>query len=465
MAINFDHQLNKITTGNSDIDFDITGSLKVPVGTTAQRTGTLTGGEIRFNSTTLSFEGYNGTDWTPLDTQGGESIQWSTSGSNNELRISDQWLESDIFYTIRSVILNNDNKLEVELASFSPVVSASGQSLDWDEAATQFTVTVDNPTDFTDRWIASVSGISSATGVHATVSDYSTTGPSTTPAGGVDWNQTFTTNATATIVSNGTGTSGGSASATISFADNDTTTWTNTSTINYNWSNANVTANFSNLNGRNFLETYTTVNYTVNVTGLSNSNNASTTVTPTGGTVSNGTGSGSFTFATPIHKDNNDGSRSIAVSTAFTRPADVTGSSYTVNDTANDTTINADFTYPSFYVWTVDTSTLPTNADIVDGNDFHADTTELGNQANSIQTTIDNTASTPRAFWFGVRSTVNQPTTFQTGPSSALLSDTNVTTGNTIDLEPTVVPGGYTGENYTLYGITLQPGQTYVRIV
>jgi len=45
-----------------------------------------------------------------------------------------------------------------------------------------------------------------------------------------------------------------------------------------------------------------------------------------------------------------------------------------------------------------------------------------------------------------------------------LLSDTNVTTGNTVDLQPTSVPSGYTGENYTLYGITLQPGQTYVRI-
>ena len=66
MAINFDHQLNKVTTGNSDIDFDITGSLKLPVGTTAQRTGTLAGGELRFNSTNNLFEGYDGTDWLSL---------------------------------------------------------------------------------------------------------------------------------------------------------------------------------------------------------------------------------------------------------------------------------------------------------------------------------------------------------------------------------------------------------------
>jgi len=463
MAINFDHQFNKINTSNSDLNFDITGSIKLPTGSTAQRTSTLTGGELRFNSTTLSFEGYNGTDWTPLDTQGGESIQWTTSGNNNQLRISDQWLESNITYTIRSVILNNDNKLEVELASFSPTVSASGQSLKWDEPATQFNVSVDNPTDFTTRYIASVDSITSATGVYTTLADYTTTGPSVTPAGGVDWTQSFTTNATATIVSNGTGLSGGSASATIGFADNDSNAWTDTDNISYSWQNANVTANFGNLSGKNFLETYTTVNYTINVTGLDDNNNAASTVTPTGGTVSNTNGSGTFTFTDAIHKDNNSG-RSVAVSTVFTRPAGVTGSSYTVTDTASDNSISASFTYPSFYIWTTDVSTVPTNSDVVDGNDFHADVIELGNQANSINTTIDNTANTPRAFYFGIRSTVSQPTVFQTGPSSALLSDTNVTTGNTLNLEPTTAPSGYNGESYTLYGITLQPGQTYVRI-
>ena len=498
MAINLDHQLNKVNTSTSDINFDITGSLKLPVGTTAQRTGTLAGGELRFNSTNNLFEGYDGTDWLSLgalednvisslsdvDTTGitagqilewngtafvpgtivGEKIQWVTSGSNNELRVSEQWLETGTTYTVRSVAINSDNKLEVELASFSPTVSASGQSRSWDQPATQFSVTVDNPTDFTDRYISTVDSISSATGVHTTLANYTTSGPSQTPAGGIDWTQTFTTNATATIYSNGSGLTGGSASATIGFADNQSATWTDTDGISYSWQNANVTANFSNLNGKNFLETYTTVNYTINITGLDDNNNAASTVTPTGGTVSNASGSGTLTFTDAIHKDNNTG-RSVDVSTVFTRPVGVTGSSYTVTDTASDSSINANFTYPSFYVWTADTSTLPTNADIVDGNDFHADATELGNQANSIQTTIDNTVNTPRAFWFGVRTTVSQPTVFQTGPSSALLSDTNVTTGNTISLEPTVVPGGYTGENYTLYGITLQPGQTYVRIV
>ena len=66
MAINLDHQLNKIYTSTSDINFDITGSVKLPVGTTAQRTGTLSGGELRFNSSLNIFEGYNGVDWLSL---------------------------------------------------------------------------------------------------------------------------------------------------------------------------------------------------------------------------------------------------------------------------------------------------------------------------------------------------------------------------------------------------------------
>ena len=40
-----------------------TGSALVPVGTTAQRDGTPTAGYFRFNSTTNSFEGYNGSTW------------------------------------------------------------------------------------------------------------------------------------------------------------------------------------------------------------------------------------------------------------------------------------------------------------------------------------------------------------------------------------------------------------------
>ncbi len=40
-----------------------TGSANIPVGTTAQRDGSPATGQLRFNSTDTSFEGYNGTAW------------------------------------------------------------------------------------------------------------------------------------------------------------------------------------------------------------------------------------------------------------------------------------------------------------------------------------------------------------------------------------------------------------------
>ena len=83
MAINLDHQLNKINTSTSDIDFDITGSLKLPAGTTAQRTGTLIGGELRFNSTNNLFEGYDGTSWLSLG-----ALEDNTIGTLSDVDVS-----------------------------------------------------------------------------------------------------------------------------------------------------------------------------------------------------------------------------------------------------------------------------------------------------------------------------------------------------------------------------------------
>ncbi len=83
MAINLDHQLNKVNTSTSDINFDITGSLKLPVGSTAQRSGSLSGGELRFNSTSNIFEGYNGTDWLSLG-----ALEDNTIGTLSDVDVS-----------------------------------------------------------------------------------------------------------------------------------------------------------------------------------------------------------------------------------------------------------------------------------------------------------------------------------------------------------------------------------------
>lgn len=407
--------------------------------------------------------------WMPTSPQSGGTggstspLGWESSGTDNQYRVTDTFTENGQEFSVRNVTINGDGKLQLELASFSPVVSATGQSLYWDQPATQFTVNVDNPTDFTSQYIESVSSITYATGVHTVLNDYTTSGPSQTPDGGVDWSQTFTTNSTATILSNGSGLSGGNATATITWQDNNSDDWTDTENIQYNWQNANATVSFASLTGKNFLQSYSSVNYTVNITGIQTASNASTTLTPTGGSLSNASSSGSMSFTEPLHKDNNSGRR-IDLSTDFNRPATITGSAYTATDTSYDSTINASFTYPSFYIWTVDVNSPPSRTDIVDNNDFHSDVTELGDQTNSIDTFINNTTSLPQAFWFGVRTSASQPNSFKTGPTSALLSDTSYTTGNSVQLTPDNPVAGYAAEDYTLYGITLQPGNTYVRI-
>jgi len=426
----------------------------ISVGSEAAASGD---GDVSYNNVTGVIT------YTPPVIGEASPIGWATSGASNQYRTTDTFTESGVQYTVRGTVFDGDGKLQIELANFSPTVSATAQSLSWDVAATQFAVTIDNPVDFPTRWINEVGAITSATGVHTTLADYTAGAQSATPAGGVDWTQTFSTNATAIITSNGTGLNGGTAGATIGYNDDQSATWTDTNAITWNWQNANSTVSFSSLTGKTFLESYTTVDYTVGITGIYTPANAVTTVTSAGGAVSSSTGSGTFTFASAIHKDNNTG-RSVSTSTVFTRPLAVTGTSYTATDTATDTSISATFTYPSLYVYTASVGTAPVVGDIVSGSDFVAGVTQLGNQSKSIDTFITNSAAVPRGFWMAVRTSAAQPTAFKTGISNALLSDVTPTTGSTVDLAPDSPAGDYTAEEYKLYGLTLQPGQTYVRI-
>ena len=56
--------LSRDASGN--IGLSTTGSIDLPVGTTAQRPGSPSEGMIRRNSTLSSFEGYTGSVWAPL---------------------------------------------------------------------------------------------------------------------------------------------------------------------------------------------------------------------------------------------------------------------------------------------------------------------------------------------------------------------------------------------------------------
>ena len=66
MAINFDHQRDRISTSSGVLTLNTTGAFTIPVGNTAQRPSGLSTGQIRFNSQQQTFEGYDGSAWSSL---------------------------------------------------------------------------------------------------------------------------------------------------------------------------------------------------------------------------------------------------------------------------------------------------------------------------------------------------------------------------------------------------------------
>jgi hypothetical protein len=378
--------------------------------------------------------------------------------------------------TIRKSYFYNDSitgepVFAVQLATFSPGLAANvlpSSSVNWDVVCSGFQVIVTNPTDYTSEYISSVYAIAQTGGsVYTTLVNYSAGAKSATPAGGVSWYQTFSTNGTAYIRSTSTTINGGSASGTITFnhvvGTPPESPYGTTASFSITWATPTNAVSINALYGQTFLTTYSSTTYSIGVSGITTASNYSNSVTPTGGTVNNSSGSGTFTFTTPIHKDN-AGSRSLALATTFTRPVGVTGTSYsvTLNTTASPT---ASFTYPSFYIFTVGTATVPVRADIISGSAFASAVTVLGDSQLGIATVeITNPNAYASAFWFGLRTALTQPTIFQIGPSAIQLSDVAYVNGGTVALQPDSPPAGYTAESYTLYGITLQPGKTFVRI-
>jgi hypothetical protein len=58
-------------TMTGDLTMSGTGQIKVPSGTTGQRSGSPAAGMVRFNSTLNEFEGYDGTQWASIGGGGG----------------------------------------------------------------------------------------------------------------------------------------------------------------------------------------------------------------------------------------------------------------------------------------------------------------------------------------------------------------------------------------------------------
>jgi hypothetical protein len=288
-----------------------------------------------------------------------------------------------------------------------------------------------------------------------------------TPGGGVDWSQTFSVDGDSYIYPISSTITGGSVVANIAFkvadASSETTytggygSWTMT------WATPTLSVAVASLTGQTFLGSYSNTSYTVTTSGLTTIGNRVHSITATGGTVTSATANGTFNFTANIHKDNTGTTRTVTSNTVFTRPVAVTGTSYTANLSATSSSPSASFTYPSLWVFTASTSTVPTRASYVTGTTFQAGVSTLADQVKVLSGTINNPSASPQGLWFAVKSSASQPTIFQTGASSVLLSDTTVTS-NTVNLEPDSPLSGYSAVSYNLYGITLQSGNTYVSI-
>ena len=362
---------------------------------------------------------------------GGDSpFVFTTSG---DYRTLTGYKESGVTSTVRTAEFSGD-LLRLTLATFTPSFSASGNpssTNNWDVPATGFSVSVDNPSDVTNDYISSVYSITQTSGsVNGTLSNYSAGSKSQTPAGGVDWNQTFTVDNTNSYIRPiSTSRTGGSAGATIKFNHNDGSeseyTESNTS-FSVNWSTASMSLSKNNVSGKTFLKSYASTSYSTNTSGISNSSNTSHALTASGGTLSTNSGSGyvsgTFTFTSPIHKDNTSDTRTVSNTCTFTRPVDVTGTSYTTDQSSTTSNVSASFTYPSFWIWTTGVGTPPAVADIIDDSTstgFESAVNQLANQTRTFSVqSVNNSDSNPRAFWFAVKNSASQPGTFKTGASA-----------------------------------------------
>ena len=96
-------------TFTGDVIHNYTTALQIPVGTTAQRPGSPSTGDFRFNSTTTSAEIFNGSEFTAVGGGAG-----ATGGGNDEV-----FFESDTNVTTNYTITSGKNAHTV-----SPIINS-----------------------------------------------------------------------------------------------------------------------------------------------------------------------------------------------------------------------------------------------------------------------------------------------------------------------------------------------------
>ena len=377
---------------------------------------------------------------------------------------------------VRTAAITAGGVFSLTLATFSPTLTSTttpAGTINWDVPVTAFNVQVTNPPDYPSQYIDAVTAIAQNSGdVYATLGGYAAQSKSATPAGGVSWTQAFNTGGSSYIRSSTTDATGGTAQGTVTFQSQPgSSVYGTTAQFTVNWYTPAQGVTLNVLTGASFLQTYPSTTFSTSVTGVSNTNPTYTYTGSLNGTVplppSGNPANGTFTFTTPLNKTNASGTTTqLQVTAKVYRYAGIGsgGAAYEITLGPTTSAISVSFTYPSFWIFTSSTSFPPTNSSIVSGTAYASGVTTLNDQVCVFSAFVYNpSVSSPQAFWFGVRTSATQPTSFQTGPSSSLLSPVSYTSGS-VSLQPTSPPSGYAPESFNLYGITLQPGNTYISI-
>ena len=355
------------------------------------------------------------------------------------------------------------NVLVLTLAGGNFAVSAVSGPWNWDAIAGNFRVVVENPA--TDNPITAVADLTNTVRVQAAIANYVRDDPSPDYASDTTTTQIFTTDDDSRIQSESDDATGGTASATVNFTLSDGTASTATAPLAVTWRNAGNALAAINLDERLFLSTYTTANLSVTISNLSNpADNSETELTSTIGdpavatadTFSVNEENGSFnsvvTFDPPIHKDS--GQRTIAATTTFTRPANVStasdGDGYTV-DVERTREVSTDFTFPA--IWRT-SNEAPANNNVVNGQTFAGGWNNTGVEGTAL--TIDVPAVTGGIpLWAGFRTAGGVPGTVAIfNPALERFVDLlpEQITQTVVNLSPTgagMPPAGYTAESYT----------------
>jgi hypothetical protein len=370
--------------------------------------------------------------------------------------------------TIRTAAIIGSN-LSLTLSSFTPILVTTGQTnLNWDVPASQFSVTVTNPSDVTNQFISNVTSLAgTATGTingGTSMTNFSAPSASPTPAAGVAWSQTFTTTGTSSFLSNvttNTTNQGGSVIGTVNFGyflnGSFAGVYGTSNTFTTTWQNASQTTSTALTPAAKitYLNQYTAATYTLNGWKLGTPANASIDISaPQNGSATQSTPvTGALTttinqtFTNAINSSNIGSTpTSLTLAISYTRPATVSGTSYTYVGPPNivypfgsaTPTATSYFNFPAFLVQ-IGTSlgTPPTAGQIVSGTSY---ITNLVSDTGGSKYTYSNFPITPsgtQAFWLGLYSGFGTYTVFnQANSSGGSVNGIGGVTTQTIQLGP-----------------------------